>query len=299
MPDEKKFLADIERDDAEARFAAWRQAGEAPATVLPHLGKLAASEKPGVAKAAREAMSTLVHSVGKQTGDAKRAAVVKGLLDLAGAAYALPVRVHAYRLLATIAEEDSVPAISKEIHNPELREEVVYCLEMIPGAASIQALTASYKDAKDDFKPRILAALGHRRASEAVSLCVEAMRSPDKEIAMAGVKAFGRIGKKPAEAPVYPDPQALSDWQKIEQIDSMLRYADAQAKEGSVAEAMQVYRSALERPEEHWQCAAIVGLARIGTAEAAAAILPKLKSDNSTVRITAQNAWKGMAAAKL
>jgi HEAT repeat protein len=201
-------------------------------------------------------------------------------------------------MLSNIAGEDSAPAIAKWIQTPELAEDVAFCLERIPGSASIKELMSAYKTVKDEFKPRILAALGHRRAAEAVSLCAEAMRSPNREIAVAGVKAFGRIGRKPAAAPRYPDTKAMSDWQRIDQQDALLRYADGQAKEGGVGEAIAVYKSALARPEEHWQCAAVIGLAKIGTAEAAAAILPKLKSDNAKVRITAENAWKSMAGPK-
>ncbi len=296
MPDDKKFLDDLQSESADVRFAAWRQAGEASPAVIGPLGKLVGSEKPGVAKAAREALTTMTHAVGKDTGAANRAAVVKGLLDLAGAGSALPVRVHALRLLSGVAGEGSVAAIARWIQAPDVREEVVYCIERIPGDASIKALLAAYKDAGDDFKPRILAALGHRRAGEALALSVEAMRSPNQEIAVAAVKAFGRIGRKPAGVLRPPEEKGLSEWQRIDQLDSLLRYADAQAKGGDVAEAMRIYRSALERPQEHWQCAAIIGIAKIGTAEAAAAILPKLKSNHRTVRITAEKAWKSMAA---
>jgi HEAT repeat protein len=299
MADDQKFLADIQSDNADVRFTAWRQAGEVSPAVIPQLGKQAGSDNPGMAKAAREALTTMVHFVGKDPAAANRAAVVKGLLGLAGAGSAPSVRVHALRLLSNIAGEDSVPAIAKWIQTPALAEEVVFCLERIPGSAPNKVLMAAYKDAKDEFKPRILAALGHRRAADAVGLSVEAMRSPNLEIAVAGVKAFGRIGRKPASAPRYPDTKAMSEWQRIDQMDSLLRYADAQAKEGSVAEAIGVYKSALARSEEHWQCAAVIGLGKIGTAEAAAAILPKLKSENPKVRITAENTWKGMAGAKV
>jgi hypothetical protein len=301
MADDRKFLADIQSESADTRFAAWRQAGDASPAVIPQLGKLAANQA-GVGKAAREALTTMVHAVGRDPASANRAGVVKGLVEISGPGYALPVRVHALRLLSDVAGEDAVPAIAnwigKGIGSAELREEVAYCLERIPGDASNKALMAAYKDAPDDFKPRILAALGHRRAQGAVSLCLEAMRSPNKDIAVMGVRAFGRIGKKPATAPRYPDMTALSDTQVTDVIDGMLRYADAQVKEGNMAEAMAIYKSALERPQEHWQCAALIGLARIGSADAAAAMLPKLKSNNRKVRITAENAWRSMAGTK-
>jgi hypothetical protein len=55
------------------------------------------------------------------------------------------------------------------------------------------------------------------------------------------------------------------------------------------------YKAALESAEEHLQCAGIVGLSKMDTAEAAAAIFPKLKSTNRKVRITAEQSWKRMA----
>ncbi len=289
MQDTQNFLNDIQSDNADTRFAAWRRAGEMDAAVIAGLGKLAASEKPGVAKAAREAISTLVHSVGKDSGTPKRAEVVKALLALAGGA-APPVRAFALRRLSLVAGEDAAPAVAKWVHDAALREEAAYCLERIPGPAPLKALMAAYKEVKEDFKPRILAALGHRRAEEAVGLCLEAMRSPNKELALAAAKAFARIGKKAAAAPRWPEAAGLSEWQKIERMDSLLRYADAQP-----AEAMKTYRAALDAPEEHWQCAAIIGLAKLGTAEAAAAIFPKLKSSHRSVRLTAAKAWQGMA----
>lgn len=297
MPDKNKFLSEIQSDDPEVRFGAWRLAGEMPPDVIPQLGELAASSNPGVAKAAREAVSTMVHSVGKETGTARRAEVVKQFLALAGDGHAPAVRALAFRELSLIAGEDAAPAIAKSIHDPEVREEVVFCLERIPGSAPIKALIGSYKDAPADFQPRILAALGHRRAEEAVGLVVEAMRSADNEVAMAGIRAFGRIGKKPPAAPRFPEPAGLSEWQKTDRLDSMLRYADEQVKQGNPAEAMRVYRIALDRPEEHWQCAAVIGIAKIGTPEAAATIFPKLKSGNRTVRLTAKRAWQAMAKA--
>jgi HEAT repeat protein len=292
--DTQQFVRDLQSDNPDVRFAAWRQAGTVEPTVIPQLGKIAASQDPGVAKAGREALTTMVHSVGKSRTAANRAGVVQGLVNLTGPEYGLPVRVHALRLLSNVAGEESVPAIAKFIGNPELREEAAYTLERIGGPAVTKAFVATYRDAKDDFRPRILAALGHLRAAEATELVTEAMKSSNKDVALAAAKAFGRIGRKPAGQ--IPTVSVTGTWEQVEYADSQLRYAEGRAKDGDAAEALRVYRTALERPEEHLQCAAIIGIAKLGTPEAAAAILPKLKSGNSEVRITAVNAWKGMAA---
>lgn len=297
MADDQRFISDLQNSSADVRFAAWRAAGEATPAVIPQVGKLAASETPGIAKAAREALTTMAHAVGKDPGAANRAGVVKGLIELTGAGYALDVRAHALRLLSGIAGDDAIPAIAKLMSSVELREEAIYCLERIPTQAAINAIVASYAGAAAEFKPRILAALGHRRADAGVPLCVEAMKSPNAALALAGLKAYGRIGRKPAAPARIPEVKGLTPWQATEHADSLLRYADAQAQAGNAADALRLYKAALDRSEEHYQCAAVIGLAKLGSADAAAAILPKLKSANTRVRITAQQAWQSMAKA--
>jgi HEAT repeat protein len=304
---EKKFLADIQSGDEDVRYAAWAMADQMDPAVVPELSKLLTHDEPGVRKAAEESLKNVVHGVGKEINPEglranagrpddpgerdKRQQVVAQLLALLDGGRAEIEKVTALRHLSLIATVDDVDAIAGLIQDPELREEVVFCLERIPGKTSEEALLAALPKAEDEFKPRILAALGHRRAEEAMGACLEAMQSPDLTLAMAGMKAAGRIGSRRGGEIRFPDYDALSDWQKTEYVDSLLRWADAQVERGAPEEAWPIYREALGREEEHWQCAAIIGLAKIGTAEAAAAIFPKLSSDDNTVRITAQKAW--------
>ncbi len=294
MIDEQKFLAAIRSDNADERFAMWRQAGEAPPSALVDLGKLAGGSNPGVARAAAEAMTTMVHSVGKDPASANGADIVKQLLVVADSAPTAG-RVHALRLLSNIAGEDAVPSIAAHLHSPELREEAIFALERIPGKASSEAILTAYGSAAPEFKPRLLAALGHRRAPEAVALVAREISSSDKTIVLAAMRAYARIGVKATPAPRFPAPNTYSGFQRSEHLDSVLRFADAMAREGNTADAISVYKTALGMPEEHVQCAGIIGLAKIGTSDAADAIYPKLKSDNRKVRTTAQQAWRRMA----
>ena len=293
----EKFLSEIKSDDAEIRYAAWIRAGEMDPEVIPPLGKLLVADQPGVRKAADEALKRMVHGVGKRPGGARRAAVVKQLIVLTGDGQAGWTRTIALRHLSLIGGDETVPAAANLLRNVELQEEAVFCLERIPGAASTQALIAAFPNVSDAFKPRILAALGHRQAEEATAVCAAAMESPNVEIMMAGLMSTARIGKKPSINVKPPKYDSLTGWQKIEYADSTLRYADAQVRRGNVADALQFYRGFLDRPEEHLQCAAIIGLSKTGSPEAAALIFPKLKSANRTVRITAGKAWAAMAKA--
>jgi hypothetical protein len=295
MIDAQKFLNDLKSSDKDVRFVAWRKAGEAPPATIPELGRLMAGSDPGVAKAAKEALTTMAHSVGKETNAPNRGAAVQGLIGLAQGTGPLAVRAHALWLLSHIGGDESVPVAAKLLTDAALREEAAFCLERIPGAVSDKALMGAYKDVPDDFKPRILYALGHRRVQAAAALCRDAAQSKDKNIALAGLRAYGRIGEKAAPVPAFSDPAGATDYDKWDSLDSLLRFADARAAQGDATEAIRIYRLALSRPEEHMQCAGVIGLSKLGTQEAVAALMPVLKSGNRRVRITAQQAWKRIA----
>ena len=188
-----------------------------------------------------------------------------------------------------------MPGAARLLRDPELQEEAVFCLERIPGKAATQALIKVYPEMTDAFKPRVLAALGHRRAEDATDLCVQAMAWSKPDIAIAGVKALARIGRKPSDELKPPAYDKFSGWHRVEFNDSVLRYADDQVRRGNKAEAIKIYRDVLQRPEEHLQCAALIGLSKANTPEAAGIIFTKLHSDNRTVRITAGKAWAAMA----
>ena len=311
---ENKFLAGIRSDDEDANHAAWSTADEVDPSVIAALSELLTSKKPNVRKASEEALKNIVHGVGKTIDPRSMGAnagrpdnpgqmdlrqqVVMHLLSVVDGKYSKIAKTTALRHLSLIATTDDVGRVAGLIHDPQLREEAAFCLERIPGKASEEALLRALPNAADDFKPRILAALGHRRADEAVGACIEAMGSANTTVAMAGVKAWGRIGTSTGAEVALPERDALSEWQKIEFDDSLLRYADSQLEKGDPDEAMSVYLQNLDREEGHLQCAAIIGLANIGTAKAASAIFPKLRSENNTVMRTARQAWVALSGAE-
>jgi HEAT repeat protein len=294
-PQSEKFLKEIQSDKADVRFSAWSRTGEMDPEVIPELAKLLTASTPGVRRAADEALKNMVNAVGKDPAAAKRAAVVRPLIAITADGHPAWVRTLALRHLSLVGGEETVPAVAKLLRNAELQEEAVFCLERIPGPAAIHALMAALPEVSDSFKPRVLAALGHRRAEEATELCAKAMTAPNVEIGMAAMKALGRIGNKPSGDVKPPDLTVLSDWQKTEFADSILRFAEGQVERGNTDEAVKHYKEILQRPQEHLQCAALIGLGKANTAEAAALIFTKLHDRNRTVRITAGKVWAAMA----
>ncbi len=258
--DKQEFLNAIAGSDVEKRFRAWRSAGEQGADVVERLVELTASKDPGVAKAATEALTTMTHAVGKDLNDPKRAPLAEALN-----------RKHTeltLRLLSNIGGDAQVEAIAKSLLDTALREEAIYALERIPTVKSEEAMMSAFARVAPEFQPRMLYALGHRKVKKAAGLAQTALRNP--ALKPAAEWAIGRIG-----APAVPeDPHAA------------LRYAEA-----NPAAAMAIYKKLLNAPEEHLQCAALVGLGRLGSAEAAQAVFPKLKSADRKVRITAGQVW--------
>jgi HEAT repeat protein len=293
-PQSETFLREIQDANADTRYAAWVRAGEMDGEVIPELGKLLAAASPGVRRAAEEALKNIVHAVGKDPAAARRPAAIRQFIALTADGQPAWTRTVALRHLSLIGGDETVPVAARILRDAALQEEAVFCLERIPGRASTDALMAAFPPASDRFKPRILAALGHRSDQAAADLCAEAMASPNQDIAIAGMKALARIGKKPAKDVKPPDFNSLPAWQQVEYTDSALRFAEGQLRRGNIKEAIGFYEHALKRPEEHVQCAAIIGLAKTGTPEAAALIFPMLRSRNNSVRITASKAWAEM-----
>jgi HEAT repeat protein len=295
-PTSERFMKDIQNANADIRYATWIRANDIDPEVIVPLGKLLGEKNtsPGVKRAVEEALKTIVHSVGKSPASPRRQPVVKQLITLTNEKNDW-TRAIALRHLSLIGSEETVPAAAKQLRVPASMEEAVFCLERLPGQGATQALMAGLLEVPDAFKPRVLAALGHRGDELATELCAQAMGSANQEIALAGLKAMARIGKKPENQAGLPNYGTLTEPQKTEFNDAALRFADAQVKHGNLEEAFKIYRDVLGRKEEHLQCAAIIGLAKTKSPEAAVLIYPKLKSENQTVRITAAKAWAAMA----
>src|SRR5438309_8251364 len=99
-PASEKFLAEIRSDNADVRYAAWSRAGEMDPEVIPELGKLLTSAQPGVRKAADESLKRIVHAVGKDRADSRRAAVVQRLIALTAGGQPVWTRTVALRHLS-------------------------------------------------------------------------------------------------------------------------------------------------------------------------------------------------------
>ncbi len=288
------FLENILSDREMDKLTAWNYAQEQPPEVIADLAEIMTGKNPSAAKAAFESLKLVVHSVGKEKGGERREQVTQQLIHLIDHP-AREIQYTALRLLSLVADGRHVGTILEKVREQEgLWEEAVYCIERIPGPEATDALLHGLEAAPDSFKPRIMAALGHRRDEKAVNKLIPYMGSTNPELSINAMKALARIGKE-VEDTDLPDFESCSAWNRIEYVDSFLRYADAQREQGKSDNAYGIYALLLDNPEEipeHYQTAAVIGLRKIDSTEARRLIKKQLENRHFIVRDMAEKVLK-------
>ncbi len=287
----QQFIEDIKSDKEEVQLEAWTNADqEDPEVILP-LSELLVSDNIKISKAADEALKRITHSVGKKLEGERWEQVVGNYVKVLEGDYPTWSKGIALRHLSKIGKEGCVESAVKLIGKEDLREEVVFCLERIPGKKATMALVEAVDDADEDFKPRILVALGKREDPAGLPPLITAMGSDNNEIAITAMKAVSNIGKQ-VDAPKLPEYNELSRWKKFEYVDSWLRYCDKLVEKGNTEDTFGIYRTILENSQdEHFRCAAVVSLSKMGISKAKNLIQNRVENDPSyIVQITAKKA---------
>ena len=304
-PESQEFLQNIKSDEEQIQLIAWMGAGNQDPEVIAPLCELLVSDNMKIAKAADEALKLITHSVGEKLAGERWYAVVESFVNVLNGDYPTWSKKIACRHLSKIADERFVPAIAKWLDDDDLREEVVFCLERIPGRETTEILAEGLKGADDEFKPRILAALGHRRDPAAIEEICKQRRSRNTEISVAAFRALARIGREAGKenSPTFSQPSGYSVTQLREFSDSCLLYIDRMLENDCEIDALGLYKSWLENaPQEHHRCAAIVGIANYGkkqrkgkSRQPAIELIEKKTDDKSyIVRITARKALESL-----
>lgn len=290
--DVREFIAKIQDDSADVRYAAWRGAGKIGAPVVVPLGELVASKDRGVAKAASEALNIIAHHASRPGAAAEKKAVSRALLRLLGRKRLHATRVKALELLALTGGDECVPRIARLLDNKKLREDARRALERIPGKASLHALIEALKKAPEEFRPAVIHSLGQKGAAEALDALVDCAESPDKKIALAAFDAVSRIGEVH-----WREPQYSLQWEELSERDSVfignafLRFAEKRALKGDTEMALEIYRGVLSRAEqEHLRCAGLIGVGKFGSASDVGSMVPALSDESPIVRSVAAEA---------
>ena len=237
------LVAGITNASADARAEAWKDAGPVGGAGIAALGKYLADPNPGITKAARAALTTIVAYAGRPGAAPTEAPAVAGeLAKLLDKAVPEAARREVLNELSLIGRDAEVPAIAALLSDPVLADDARVALERIPGDASVKALIAALDTAAPELRGHIAITLGKRGAGDAtlklVQLVKSGGRTPDSwdcldALAMLGVAPMHIIqrqtGFTPAESKRY--------------MDEMLTAADALAAQGKRGEAERLFAS--------------------------------------------------------
>jgi HEAT repeat protein len=135
-----ELVKEIQSDKAEARTAAWQQAGTLGAAAVKPLAKLCTAENPEIRRAATRGLERIVRTVGVPGIQAGKLAVTRELLGLLGDSQPVTLRRDILWLLSEIGDAESVDIVAALLKQDALREDARMALERIPGDTSLGAL---------------------------------------------------------------------------------------------------------------------------------------------------------------
>lgn len=263
------FINKIKSEDVWEQYEGWLWADDIGYEALPELGKVFAEGDQRLQRAASESMDKIVHSVGADPDDSRRKDVIAELVKFTQSD-SQDLKTYGIRALSYVGDEQVIQKITPFLKDPDLREEAVFTLERIPGEAPNVTLVAALNEADDDFKPRIIYALGRRKVENAVKQLTNYLDHENDEIAIRAFEAIANIGIKPDEMNI--DPDRFKGRHRTMLGDNWLRLADAQAAKGKHDDAIEMINRVLsideEEAGEHFYCAAIISLGKIGNSKA-------------------------------
>ncbi|MCX6997778.1 MAG: HEAT repeat domain-containing protein [Kiritimatiellaeota bacterium] len=229
-----------------------------------------AKYKYGEGDAAEEA-----HHLLQQTPVEQHGAIEDALLKVVAAADATPDgKALACRMLQQVATEKSIPAVAALLPDEVLSHYARLVLQRLGNPRADAALRAALDKAPDKVKLGIIGSLGERRDVQAVPPLTKLARQPDPAIAAAAIVALGKIGG--AEAARSLGELQAGDSLSSARWEALIRCAASLP----AAEAAALYEKALARGQRTHQLAALGGLLRVNTDQAAPRLTTILKGND-------------------
>lgn len=285
-----EFLTAIASADKDVRGAACEAAAAQGAPAVEPLATLMTNENRDVGRAATAALRKIANrAVRPGAARAERNAVAAALVKLLDKSRPAVVREEALYLLSLVGGDGEVPMIAPLLRDAALREPACDALIRVPGKAADEALIRALDAAAPEFRPRVAAALGQRRAKAAVSALVPLALGADKDLAAAATNALANIGEP---APDVFSPKTLtaqSDAELARLADAYVLYARNRTAAGDAASALPICTALLARGKaDHLRVAAIGGIADAGRfASELPTILPLTCDESPSVQAAA------------
>lgn len=149
---------------------------------------------------------------------------------------------YACRKLATVGTAVAVPAMATLVVDKNHSHMARFALERIQDPAAAEALQAALSQVDGDVKIGVIASLGARRDTSAVSALGGLLSDGNNAIARAAALALGAVGNAEA-ASALQQATASASATKPAVLDALLACAEALLAGGKPADATTIYQS--------------------------------------------------------
>jgi len=288
------ILGDLEADTTpSAKLANAPRPKHQSSEIEPLLAKVAVYEY-GADPDAIVAFNELVEDL--QGSPVQRQALETRLLQFLQSNATLAGKETAFKELALIGTEVSIPVLTPMLARVETAEMARYALGAIPGAAVDDALRKSLGQAPNDrIKIGIINSLGHRQDPKAVPALAALALSANPEVAAAAVSALANIADRPAlDALAAARSKASSPLRDLV-AEAYVACADRFAARGEKAAAVTVYKQMLAPGEPgRVRTRALVGLAAAEGKNAVPALTAEIECKDPAVQTVAIQLLNGL-----
>jgi type 1 glutamine amidotransferase/HEAT repeat protein len=288
------ILGDLEADTTpSAKLAAAPSRKHQPSEIEPLLAKVAVYEY-GADPDAIVAFNELVEDLQGYAGERK--ALETRLLQFLQSNATLAGKETAFKELALIGTEASVPVLTPMLTSVATAEMARYALAAIPGAAVDDALRKSLGQAPDDrIKIGIINSLGHRRDTKAVPALAALAPSANLEVAAAAVSALANIADRPALDALAAARSKASGPLRDLVAEGYVACADQFAARGEKTAAVTVYKQMLAPGEPvKVRTRALAGLTAAEGKNAVPALTAEIESKDPAIQTAAIQLLNGL-----
>lgn len=192
---------------------------------------------------------------------------------------------HTCQKLNIIGSAAAVPALAKQLNNPELAHMARLALERIPDPAVDQALRAALSRVDQELKIGIIYCLGNRRDQQAVDVLLPLTDDSDSATAVAAIYALGKIGTLKASQGLMDKFSKKSDTLHPDVLNAQLRIGESLIKNGKAEDAVKIYQSLSEKDQpDYVRLAGFKGLWDAQPENARKLLYQALAGDNDKMR---------------
>lgn len=223
----------------------------------------------------------------KESPEARRACEENLVTFLCGSATAAGKRA-VCRQLRLIGSGYSVPILARMLSERETSDMARYALENIPGTEADVALISALNKTRGSQRVGIIASLGQRRSSGAVSPLKILFGGPDGETAVAAVTALGQIGDSKATEALTAALERMKEPLKSVAASALLRCAEDRMAENLPNRALVLFdRVFRARIPLNLKCAALRGKIASAGSEASRMLMETLSGRDDSLYETA------------